>query len=333
MLKTTTLWSIVFLCIAVSGSVAFSVLVRKGSTLEEIYRVEGGLANGNDDFSFAVGRQGIGNGHATLEAMRFVSMDGSLLASLSPLTNMIASRNGLKRYTVQKKDTLAKIASQFNIDVATIKAANPGIRSGLRPGQQISILPVSGIVYDVVEGDTVESLALKFHMEPDLFRRYNPDFQKVLVTGRGTLILPNVKPDTSLIAKKEGALPDLKGYFSLPAKGWNWGELHEKNAVDIANKCGTEVYASADGVVVPDDKFGEGADGWNDGYGVFVLLEHPNGTRTRYAHLGRALVTVGEEVSQGTIVGVMGNTGNTHGPSGCHLHFEVLGAKNPFAIR
>lgn len=255
------------------------------------------------------------------------------MASGNPLTNLVATRDGLKRYTVQKKDTLARVAAQFGIDVDTVKAANPGARLGLRVGQQLSILPVSGILYTTVDGDSVESLAARFNANPDLIKRYNPDFQKILGGTGGKLILPFVKPDKTLLAKKDGELPDLGDYFTLPAKGWNWGELHEKNAVDIANKCGSEVYAAADGVVVPDEKLGEGTEGWNDGYGIFVLLEHPNGTRTRYAHLARVLVKAGEEIRTGTIIGVMGNTGNTHGPTGCHLHFEVLGAKNPFAIR
>ena len=314
-------------------SVVASAFLRNGITPEITYYGEGGPADENGSFSFVVATQGIEGSYGSVRETRFVREDGTIIASLNPLTNMVATRNGLKRYTVQKKDTLAKIASQFGIDVTTIKAANPGIRSGLRPGQQLTILPVSGALYDVSEEDTLESLSLKFVVAIDLLKRYNPDFQKILTTGKGTLILSQVKPNALFLAKKEGILPDLKRYFSLPAKGWNWGELHEKNAIDIANQCGTEVYAAADGVVVPDDKFGEGTNGWNDGYGVFVLLEHPNGTRTRYAHLGRALVTVGEEVTQGAIVGVMGNTGNTHGPTGCHLHFEVLGAKNPFAIR
>ena len=131
---------------------------------------------------------------------------------------------------------------------------------------------------------------------------------------------------------KSGVLPDLKDYFALPAIGWNWGQLHSVNAVDIANQCGTSVHAAAEGLVVSDSVLGSGASGWNNGYGIFVLLEHPNGVKTRYAHLDKVLVKIGQYVSRGEEVGVMGNTGNTHGPTGCHLHFEVLGAKNPFAV-
>lgn len=287
------------------------------------------------DFSAAVASYGAGLWFPQTDSRggRLVKSDGSLLASGNPLTNVVATRGGLKRYTVQKKDTLARVATQFGIDADTIKIANPGARFGLRVGQQLTILPVSGILYTVVDGDSLESLAARFSVNPELVKRYNPDFQKILGSSSGTLVLPFVKPDKAFLAKKEGDLPDLKDYFTLPARGWNWGELHEKNAVDIANKCGSEVYAAADGVVVPDEKLGEGTEGWNDGYGLFVLLEHPNGTRTRYAHLERVLVKVGEEIRSGTIIGVMGSTGNTHGPTGCHLHFEVSGAKNPFAIR
>lgn len=120
----------------------------------------------------------------------------------------------------------------------------------------------------------------------------------------------------------------LNGYFIMPAKGFNWGILHNHNAVDIANACGTPIVAAADGLVVPDNSFGDGASGWNGGYGKFVLLEHPNGTRTRYAHLSEIDVSIGAYVKQGARIGLMGETGEA---TGCHVHFEVYGVKNPFA--
>jgi murein DD-endopeptidase MepM/ murein hydrolase activator NlpD len=124
----------------------------------------------------------------------------------------------------------------------------------------------------------------------------------------------------------------MKSFFSLPVIGWNWGQLHNYNAVDIANQCGTPVQAAAEGLVVSDAELGSGSGGWNDGYGSFVLIEHPNGTKTRYAHLDKTLVKAGDYVARGEEIGMMGNTGSTHGPTGCHIHFEVYGAKNPFAV-
>jgi murein DD-endopeptidase MepM/ murein hydrolase activator NlpD len=116
----------------------------------------------------------------------------------------------------------------------------------------------------------------------------------------------------------------------MPAYGYDWGILHHYNAVDIAASCGTPVVAAAEGLVVPDDSFGDGVDGWNGGYGSFVLIEHPfgDGVRTRYAHLGKALVSIGDYVKQGQEIGIMGDTGEA---TGCHVHFEVYGAQNPFA--
>jgi len=118
-------------------------------------------------------------------------------------------------------------------------------------------------------------------------------------------------------------------FFTLPAKGWNWGELHKENAIDIADQCGSPIYAAAEGLVIETI----GNDLWNDGYGNYVVLEHPTGVKTRYAHTKENVVSVGNYVSQGEEIASIGNTGKSHGPSGCHLHFEVLGAKNPFAIR
>ncbi len=120
----------------------------------------------------------------------------------------------------------------------------------------------------------------------------------------------------------------IPGYFIMPTQGFNWGRLHNHNAVDIANACGTRVVAAADGLVVPDPNFGDGTSGWNGGYGLFVFLEHPNGTKTRYAHLSKILVSIGGYVKQGSVIGFMGETGEA---TGCHVHFEVYGAENPFA--
>ncbi len=88
--------------------------------------------------------------------------------------------------------------------------------------------------------------------------------------------------------------------------------------------------AAAEGLVVPDPQIPNTTDGWNDGYGNFVLIEHPfgNDVRTRYAHLEKVLVSIGDYVKQGEVIGLMGETGDA---SGCHVHFEVYGAQNPFA--
>lgn len=127
--------------------------------------------------------------------------------------------------------------------------------------------------------------------------------------------------------------PEIQGLidsFVLPTSGVNWGQIHPINAVDIANLCGTPIVAAARGVV----SFATGKDShnWNGGYGEFIQIEHlSNKIITRYGHLSEVFVENGQSVLGGEVIGRMGNTGNVSGPSGCHLHFEVLGAPNPFA--
>ena len=261
-------------------------------------------------------------------------VDGTVIGLISPLNNPAPDQDGLKSYKIRKGDTLQSVADQFNISLDTVKWANPGLKSQLRVGQEIAILPVSGILYNVQSGDTLESVADLYEINADLIKQYNADYQKTFSDGNGAIILPFAKPlanDKSV--PKANALPDLKNYFSLPAVGWNWGVLDEDNAVDIANQCGTPVTAAAEGLVVPDEVYGDGTSGWNGGYGLFVLIDHSNGTRTRYASLQKTLVKTGDLVAQGQTIGLMGDTGSVNGPTGCRLHFQVIGAKNPFATK
>ncbi|MDD3628811.1 MAG: peptidoglycan DD-metalloendopeptidase family protein [Candidatus Humimicrobiaceae bacterium] len=83
--------------------------------------------------------------------------------------------------------------------------------------------------------------------------------------------------------------------------------------LDIANRTGINVNATASGVVI--------FSGWHGGYGKKVMIYHGFGYTTVYAHLSSIYVNVGDEVTKGDVIGLMGNTGNSTGP---HLHYEVL---------
>ena len=67
--------------------------------------------------------------------------------------------------------------------------------------------------------------------------------------------------------------------------------------------------------------------GWNGGYGSYVVIQHANGVQTLYAHMRATVVSSGQHVMQGQVIGYVGATGKATGP---HLHFEVRGAANPF---
>ena len=242
----------------------------------------------------------------------------------------VAAHTGVITYTIEKGDTLSGIASEFGVSVETILGANPKLRANLlRVGETIEVLPVSGILYVVRDGETVESVASSFNLTVLQLQEFNRAVDWSAVGPGSTLVIPGAKPSGSVKGAYDN-LPRMAGYFVSPADGFNWGRVHSYNAVDIANACDSDIKAAAEGLVAPDKDYGAGTSGWNGGYGKFVLLEHPNGTRTRYAHLDSIAVTIGEYVSQGAVIGAMGNTGNVHGPTGCHLHFEVYGAQNPF---
>jgi murein DD-endopeptidase MepM/ murein hydrolase activator NlpD len=125
-------------------------------------------------------------------------------------------------------------------------------------------------------------------------------------------------------AGKYSDLPVYDDYYANPAPSARRSQkMHGANAVDLAAPVGTDILASAPGTVSVAK-----STGWNYGYGQYIVITHPNGTQTVYAHLSNIDVSVGQSVSRGQKIGDMGSTGNSTGP---HVHFEVRGAYNPFA--
>jgi len=92
--------------------------------------------------------------------------------------------------------------------------------------------------------------------------------------------------------------------------GMRWGRMHE--GIDVGCSYGTPNRAAASGTVI--------YSGWLGGYGNLIVVDHGNGLSTAYAHASSLLVGVGQSVSQGETVSLVGSTGNSSGP---HLHFEV----------
>lgn len=248
-------------------------------------------------------------------------------ASIGPSVD----RSGLISYKVQSGDNLSKIATYFGISVETILSANPGIRANsLRVGQTLSILPTSGVIYQSRVGDTLASIAQAFNIPQNKITQFNQSVNFSVLQPGTSIIIPGGTNVNVLLASASNGLPNFNSSFIMPAQGYNWGILHSNNAVDIANSCGTPVVAAADGIVIPDANIPDVLGGWNGGYGNFVLIEHAfgNGIQTRYAHLEKILVQIGDYVKQGQEIGLMGESGEA---TGCHVHFEVLGAQNPFA--
>jgi murein DD-endopeptidase MepM/ murein hydrolase activator NlpD len=274
----------------------------------------------------------------------FVIVDNASLMNIhSPLAFYLptATRHGILTYEVKDSDTAGQIAVNFGVSLNTILWAN-NLKSGalIKPGQELVILPVSGVRHIVQKGDTLSSIAKKYSaVQDEIIAFNNLQTDQPLVVGQ-ELIIPDGQLSSSSGSSSSSAAaqaglkpmtidisgwPNDKGFFAYPTSGgWNKGILHYYNAVDIINSCGSPIYASADGIVV------EAKKGWNLGYGNYVKIQHFNGTLTVYGHLGDIYVKDGDRVTQGQTIGTMSNTGNANG---CHLHFEVRGAQNPFVLK
>jgi murein DD-endopeptidase MepM/ murein hydrolase activator NlpD len=264
-----------------------------------------------------------------------VVIDGgvALLPETGPSTaapDAVDNSNGqISIYTVRSGDTLAQVAEMFDVSVNTILWANDLAKgSALKAGQTLVILPVSGVMHKVVSGDTLNSIAKKYGGDVAEIASFNDlKVTDKLVVG-DTILIPDGQVSSS-IRPSSGAktisnnAPVYDGYYQKPFVGGHKTQgLHGYNGVDYGMPVGTPLYASAQGRVI----IAKGA-GWNGGYGQYVVIQHPNKTQTVYGHLSSVVVSVGQSVTQGQLIGYSGNTGRSTGP---HLHFEIRGAKNPF---
>jgi murein DD-endopeptidase MepM/ murein hydrolase activator NlpD len=240
-------------------------------------------------------------------------------------------------YVVREGDTLVGIAKMFGVSVNTLLWANNiGRYDVIRVGQNLMILPVSGIQYQIKEGDTIQSIAKKWNGDADEIIQFNNLSPNQPLAVGTTIIIPDgeapIPPSTNVPSGsyRGGSGPSYIGYYMRPVSGGynsratasNPHGLHGYNAVDLAVSCGTPIVASASGDVLM-----ARSGGWNGGYGNFIIIDHPNGTQTLYAHNSSNIVGTGWHVVQGQVIGYVGITGNT---TGCHVHFEIRGAANPF---
>jgi murein DD-endopeptidase MepM/ murein hydrolase activator NlpD len=270
---------------------------------------------------------GLGGGDNTIVGASALLPDSGPVGTLADIIDFPASGQ-VSTYLVRSGDSLSEIADMFDVSVNTVAWAN-GLdpKKTLQPGQTLVILPVSGVRHTVVKGETLAQIAKKYKGEVEEIIVYNGLESEALRAGQ-LVIIPNGEVPTAS-GSVGGRAPVVReggttsGYYRRPVNGGVKTQgLHGYNGVDIASAAGTEILAAAAGKVVVSR-----SGGWNGGYGNYLVIEHANGTQTLYAHLLNNLVSAGQSVKQGQVVGTMGSTGRS---TGNHLHFEVRGAKNPF---
>ena len=249
-------------------------------------------------------------------------------------------------YEVVSGDTLSEISIKVNIPMDQIIAMNSETltdeNSTIRVGDKLIItvpqpeLSVERMeqnyyeeIYDAdviyVDNDSWYTTQTKILQQPSAgFRRVVADVsylndrevtrdilkEEVVmepvpkIVERGTKIPPTyIKPISG------GRLSSNFGRRKSPTKGAS--SYHK--GVDWSVPTGTAVFASCGGTVA--------RAGWGSGYGYCVYINHEDGRQTRYGHLSKVLVKVGQTVKQGERIALSGNTGVSTGP---HLHFEIL---------
>jgi LysM repeat protein len=245
--------------------------------------------------------------------------------------NTKTSNGEINVYIVREGDTLSQIAEMYDVSAKTILWANDiSNASKIRPGTSLIILPITGVRHIVKTGDTIASIAKKYEGDADEILSYNQLASATEITVGDTIIIPDGTIAPPPVAKTSpsrtsGSVASGGGSngFVNPVPGAVRSQgIHGYNGVDLAAPAGTAVRAAAGGQVI----VARGS-GWNGGYGLYVVIKHPNGTQTLYAHLSSLRVASGDTVVAGQTIGGVGNTGRS---TGDHLHFEVRGARNPF---
>ena len=240
-------------------------------------------------------------------------------------------------YVVQSGDNLWSIAEKFNISLDTILWANDlNKNTAIQIGQSLVIPPVSGVIHHVQKGDTVSQIAQTYKSEVMKIVAYNNLATEDDIYIGDILMVPDgVMPPPTIYAPSY--VPIASSYFICPiaspcriTQGLHW-----YNAIDFSHgKCGEPIYAAASGQVQK-VKLTSSASRWAfGGAGNHLTILHPNGVVTMYGHIQTSLVNPGDYVYQGQIIALMGGAPGTPGAgssTGCHLHFGVSGARNPFA--
>ncbi|GAV22135.1 M23 family metallopeptidase [Carboxydothermus pertinax] len=199
------------------------------------------------------------------------------------------------------------------------------------------ITVVMFVAYIIVLGNTSQGIfhiekakvfpnALLVSLEPSLVLAQSNTTKNQFNNAKVKKVSPKVAVKKTQKTSRKARLiasRDEAERFIWPARGGinspfgeRWGRMHE--GIDIDGSTGDPVRASREGVVT--------FAGWEDGYGKLIVLDHVGPYKTKYGHLSKILVRVGQRVEAGEVIGLIGSTGRS---TGSHLHFEILINGNP----
>jgi murein DD-endopeptidase MepM/ murein hydrolase activator NlpD len=249
---------------------------------------------------------------------------GTIAASRNPVTVAAEGTRPIQEVTVHEGDTLATMANYYDVSVEAIAYAS-GITDshGVQLGQKLTIPPAEGALYTVKDGDTVDSVAAQFKVDPSVISSFNRLYfepenfapgQRIFVRGAALPALLETPKVTVSVLRGPSFVqtPTRGGRLAWPVAGvitqYFWAG---HTGVDLAAPYGTGIGASDDGVV--------SAVGWVAVGGLRVCVQHAGDLETCYYHTSAVYASVGQQVSRGQIIAAIGLTGVTTGP---HVHWE-----------
>jgi len=246
----------------------------------------------------------------------------------SSLSTIISAkpRDKVVEYTVQGGDTLESISKKFNVSIDSIKWASDIKSNTIKPGQELEIPPVTGVVHKVNSGENVYSIAKKYNTDAQKIVNFPfndfTDLDTFALTPGQTLFVPDgVVPaeqpkyaPQQFVAQIQAGVQGSSTFIWPTSGSISQYPVWYHMAVDIQNRSAPAIIASDTGTVTY-----AGCVGY--GYGCHIRINHGNGFETLYAHLSSIGVAPGQVVSQGQQIGIMGSTGRS---TGTHLHFEVI---------
>lgn len=228
------------------------------------------------------------------------------------------TNNSTEKYKVRKGDTLSAIADCYGIPLNELVSLNKlGDADLIKEGQVLRV-PSASVIHTVAQGETLSGIAEKYGLPvktiADASGLKNSDY---LVVNQRLVI-----PSAAAVLKGrqvKGASRGLPvGEMEWPVLGWisspfgiRDGRPHK--GVDIAADSGAPIKSVMPGRVVFAGPRGT--------YGLAVIVDHGDDISTLYAHASKILVSEGQWVKKGQVIGHVGNTGQSNGP---HLHLELL---------
>lgn len=309
--------------------------VLAGANAAFCYQMEYADANPSDN-SYETGILDMGFVEKVEVYEKYVSQD-ELSDIPDEVEEVTKDKETNKIYVVQSGDVLSVIAMDHDTTVANIVALNgfDNAEARIYPGQEIIIaVPEPDLSLRVKQGEVYEE---DYNAEPTIIKNdawytteqvvhqegttghrerndivtYENGIEVSRVLAHQTIMVESVPAiiEQGTITPPTYIKPLAGGHFTS-GFGRRWGRMHK--GVDWGCPVGTTVYASSAGTVV--------SAGYNGGYGNNVVISHPDGRMTRYAHNSKLLVSAGQWVEQGQSIALSGSTGRSTGP---HVHFEI----------